>query len=136
MKLVKVGVYLLSALFTTACATGNFVGQAAVDFQDFSCFIEEEICGLSWQNDSFIAYTVEETEPQNYQITGKVEYNPSTRGIRDFVSFYILFMDENGVIAEKRVKTYGSARDIDFSISTDKPVTMTTVHSLKLWVRT
>ena len=124
------------ATLLSACSTRNYIGHAAQDYQEFSCFIEEEVCGLTWQNDSHIVYRVIDQGNNTYRVIGEVDYNIKYSAKRDFVSFYCLFMNNDEVIHEHRIKTFGRDKDIDFTVELEQPITTTTIHGLKLWVRT
>ncbi len=102
----------------------------------FSCFIEEEVCGLTWQNDSHIVYKVIDQGNNTYRVVGEVDYNVKYSAIRNFVTFYILFMDEDRVVHEHHIKTYSKNKDIDFTVELEQPISTTTIHSLRLMVRT
>jgi len=128
-------VFVLSFLSLSGCAS-KYVGKATADFQEFSCEIATERCGITWQNGSSILYEVESIGENRYRVTGTVDYKVEHGAIRNFVVFYMLFMDDKNVIHEKRIETFSTYRELDFEFTSDSPVLQSTIDNLRLFVRT
>lgn len=127
----KILILALLSVTLTGCLT-KFVNKPTEDFEKYSCAIKEELCGAG-ADDKKLHYTVKEIAPNEYRVEGEVKFRWLSQGSRKWIEFYILFMDDEKVLHEKKIKTSGRNASFDFSVELDKKPTMTTFTDLKLW---
>lgn len=124
----------ISTLVLAGCS-GLYVGKQTSEFQKFSCVIEEDLCGIRWNDDSHILYEVISLGENRYKVSGEVDYQVQKLHTRQFVSFYLLLMSADKVVYEKKIKTFGTKYKIDFEVELDEPVIESTIEKLTLWNR-
>ena len=124
---------ILSFLFISlaACSTNKFIGHTSDKYDRLSCNLDEIPCRINFSNDSYISYTVEEVGPNTYKVKGNVDfYIQVVGGMYPKVSFYVLFMDENQVQFERRVKTGTRKATFEFEVETKTPISKTTIEKV------
>ena len=97
-------------------------------------FNEEVECGVG-EDEQYIQYTVKKVGKLRYEVEGKLNFDWLSQGSSRWVEFYFLFMNEDKVIAEKKIKTISTSASFSFEIETTEPPTMTSFTNLKLWTR-
>ena len=133
---VKTSLFIFFCILLTACGSRLFINKPAENFQQLSCVIKTEICGVRYQNGGSIKYDVKELADLNYHVTGKVDIDWISTGKRKFAIFYVIFMDEDKVIHEERIRTYSNHASFDFEFETKTPVLTSTLAKIRWMVRT
>ena len=131
---------LLCAFFVTACGTNKHIDRPATDFDHISCTIGEPckiIYGINGE-EGFIEYQVEERGNNTYHVSGSVDIDLKVvGGMHPRVMFYVVFMDEDKIIAERKVHTGTKRATFDFEIEleTSTKATQTSIADpvFKTW---
>lgn len=112
-----------------------FCWKPASEFANLSCDISEE-CGYTYGDDGYIVYTVTETGPNTYLISGKVDLHMQVvGGMYPKLSFYVIFMDDEMVQHERRVRTGTTKATFEFETTVPKPVSKTTIEKMVYMTR-
>jgi len=125
---------LFCIAWLSACQTSKFLNQSADDHDTYACVIEDEACGLKFKDGDGIVYVVESLGDGRYSVTGNVDIHWLSTGTFQYVTFYILFMNDERVVYEKKLKTRRKA-SFDFEFETDISVRASTIEDLLLWNR-
>ena len=121
----------LVILIFTACTSNLYVGQNTKNFQRLSCSIKTDVCRINYTNDGYIEYSVKEVSDNMYEVSGNVDLNMNVvGGMYPKLSFYIIFMDNESVVFEKRVRTGTRKATFDFEVTTPKPITETSIEKM------
>ena len=115
----------------TACATNNYVGQPADHYQRLSCTLKESKCGINYGDEGYISYSVEEIAPNTYTVKGYVDLNMDVvGGMHPKLSFYVIFMDEDVIQYERKVRTGSRKATFEFEIETKKAIQKSTITKM------
>ncbi|OZG74700.1 hypothetical protein BTA51_06885 [Hahella sp. CCB-MM4] len=124
---------LLLASVLSGCATNRYVNAPVKDHEKFSCAITEKVCGIQFSI-GHVAYRVNKIGENKYHTVGEVRFDPEATG-ELHVTFYLLFMDEEKVIFERRVKTATADGVFEFDVETPTPVATSTLENVRLMIR-
>lgn len=133
---LKIPIFLSIAWICSACTSflTQFVGDPAQDFQGTLCPLEE-YCGIQL-TEGYILYTVSPMPGSNrYQVTGELDLEWDAWESDQWIEFYLLFLDAQKVVHEKKVKTLSSKSGFDFGVEIDTPVEASAVTKIFLWTR-
>lgn len=126
----------------TACATNKYINQSADQYAYLSCEInQEDDCGIMYGKngkDGNLQYKVEALGNNKYAVKGIVQLDPRVvGGMNPKIIFYVLFMDENKVIAERKVQTGTKHAGFDFELEIESESvptkTVITGTTFKYW---
>jgi hypothetical protein len=134
----KICTFILVVIFLalSACQSTRFLNQDAQDFQRLACVVEKESCGVHWESGDYIYYDVRQNENGSYRVDGTAHVHWISKGVSEYITFYILFMDDSNVVYEKRIKTRRKASfSFDFELS-GKSVVTSSLHKIQFWERT
>ncbi len=123
--------FLLSVL--SGCASNRYVNAPAKDHEEFSCAITEEVCGIQF-GIGHVAYKVNKIGENKYHTIGEVRFDQDATGDLH-VTFYLLFMDKEKVVFERRVKTATADGVFEFDVETPTPVKTSTLENVRLMIR-
>jgi len=127
----------LSVILLIGCATNNFIGKASVKYEKLTCALEESPCRINYADDGYISYSVEEIGVNTYKVKGNLDFDMNVVGaMHPKISFYVLFMDNEIVQFERKVKTGTRKATFDFEIETKKPIEKTTIQNTHFQYRT
>lgn len=123
-------VVLMTTLFLTACVTNKYVNTTAKTYDRLSCDIsQEDDCGIIYGKDGedgFLRYQVVAKGNNVYSVEGKVDLDMDiVGGMKPKIIFYVLFMDDDQVIAERKVTTGTKQSNFNFELKIDSPKTPT-----------
>jgi len=119
-----------------ACSSKNFVGTPSDRYERLSCALEKEVCRINYSDESYISYSVEEIEPNNYSVSGNVAlYMQVVGGMNPRASFFVVFMDQGTVQFERLVKTGTTKSTFEFEVELEKPITKTTIQKVRYHTR-
>lgn len=127
----KISLFTFLLVALSACSSNKYVGKTSNTYAGHSCSIEQETCNISYGEDGYLTYSVTETAPNTYTVSGKVDLNMNVvGGMRPKLSFYVIFMDDTIVQHEKRVKTGTRKATFEFEVTTKKPISKTTIEKM------
>lgn len=126
----------LLILGISGCATNKFIGNSSEQYERLTCTLEEEICRINYTDSGYISYTIEQLYSNTYRVKGDVDiYMDVVGGMHPRVSFFVLFMDDESVQFERRVKTGTRKAGFEFDIETDRPILKTTIQKVLFHTR-
>lgn len=119
------------------CSTPKYVGKTSENYKQLSCTFETETCRIRYGDDGHISYSVEETGPNTYSVNGAVDLDMDIVGaMRPKISFFVIFMDNELVQHERRVKTGTRKATFEFEVTTEKPILKTSIEKMTFHYRT
>jgi hypothetical protein len=133
--LSKLFIFCTSFFLLIACGTQLFINKPAENYQEFSCVVRTDICGIIFKNGGSIKYEVTETENLKFKVKGKVDVDWISTGTSKFVIFYVLFMDHNKVIHEERIRTRSTHTSFGFEFETKTPILTSSLEKIRWMVR-
>ena len=121
----------LFIILLAGCATNKFTGQASGKYEHLTCALKDGPCRINYGDDGYISYSVEEIGFNKYNIKGNVDINMEVvGGMHPTISFYVLFMDDQIVQFERKVKTGTRKATFDFEIETKHPIQKSTIQKV------
>ena len=118
----------------SGCALSRYVDRPVAEFSELSCPIQETRCGVG-NSEHYIVYSVKELAPNHYRAEGQVNVEWVSTGSKKWVEFYLLFMDKERVIEERRLKVIPEEGTFRIDVKTETPVVDTSLESIKFWTR-
>ncbi len=118
----------------SGCGTRAFIDRPAANFQDYSCEVGKEKCGVRYKNGGVIQYDVVEEQEGQYRVEGSVDVDWQSTSAIKFLTFYVIFMDEEKVLYEYRIKT-STKQAFGFEFETEKPILTSTLANIRWMVR-
>jgi hypothetical protein len=126
----------LLVILLVGCATNKFTGKASGKYEELTCTLKEKPCRINYGDVGHISYSVEEIGFNKYKVKGSVDLNMKVvGGMQAKTSFYVLFMDDNFVQLERKVKTGTRKATFEFEVETQKTIKKSTVQNVLFHTR-
>ena len=135
LHLIKLAIIAGICISVSACQYSRYLGSKAEQHQRLACQIKTELCGVEYKNGDHVYYEVNKGSDNTYHVKGEVKIHWISKGVSEYVTFYVLFMDAEKVIYERKIKTRRKST-FEFDFQLDKEIKTSTIAKLTLWERT
>jgi len=130
-----VSVVLVLASTLTGC-TSLAMSNGLLQYKEHDCAIEVDTCGIRWNDESSVHYSVSPKAGGRYLVTGKVDYNQE-KGVTNsrFVEFYLVFKSKEKIVYKRHIKTYIIDNGFEFEFDSSDEVQTSSILNFRFLAR-